>query len=74
MITAPNGGKLPMIADGRSDIPDLLPGGLLIIGRRSGIPGVTAAGSDDQRRVAPRACHGIGQLGHLGRRDGPWAG
>jgi hypothetical protein len=32
MINAPNGGKVPMIADGGPDIPDLRPGGLSIIG------------------------------------------
>jgi hypothetical protein len=32
MITAPNGGTVPMIADGRPDIPDTLPRDLLIIG------------------------------------------
>jgi hypothetical protein len=29
MITAPNGGKVPMIADDRPDIPDMLWGGLV---------------------------------------------
>jgi hypothetical protein len=34
---------------GAADIPDMLLRDLLIIGLRSGIPGKTSAGSDDQR-------------------------
>jgi hypothetical protein len=48
MINAPRRGKVPMIADGGPDIPDMLPGGSLIIGSRSGIPGIASLGSDDQ--------------------------